>query len=210
MENLLVDELLEYVLINGKKYGISYGFRTSILFELLMQDPEYSDAEKILYAMDLYYPGEKPDDLEKGLQAVLDFYHYTGKEETVLDRDRRQMKEQKPLYSFEEDAPYIYAAFLQQYGIDLNKIESEDLHWWKFSALFQSLGEDMKISKIMYYRDVDLRGKSKGERTFLSDMKKRYALKCSRSVHTQFSSLAQRDAKMKAYVERRFAAIETR
>ena len=113
MENLLVDELPEYVLINGKKYGISYGFRTSILFELLMQDPEYSDAEKILYAMDLYYPGEKPDDLEKGLQAVLDFYHYTGKEETVLDRDRRQMKEQKPLYSFEEDAPYIYAAFLQ-------------------------------------------------------------------------------------------------
>jgi len=46
------------------------------------------------------------------------------------------------------DSDYIYAAFLQQYGIDL---EITDMHWHKFMALFYGL-KDTKFNDIMSAR----------------------------------------------------------
>ena len=75
---------------------------------------------------------------------------------------------------FAQDAPYIYAAFKEQYGIDL--LSQEKLHWWKFLALFESLGEETKMAKIMYYRTVSTSGMSKDRRAFVNEMKKAYKL----------------------------------
>ena len=51
--NMLVDYLPETVEIEGTEYAIETNFRTFILFEMMMQDPELSDAklspEKCLY-----------------------------------------------------------------------------------------------------------------------------------------------------------------
>ena len=44
--NMLVDYLPETVEIEGTEYAIETNFRTFILFEMMMQDPELSDAEK--------------------------------------------------------------------------------------------------------------------------------------------------------------------
>lgn len=52
-------------------------------------------------------------------------------------------------YDFDIDAEYIYAAFMQEYHINLFK---NHLHWHEFIALFKSLSEDVFISKIMGYR----------------------------------------------------------
>ena len=46
------------------------------------------------------------------------------------------------------DADYIYAAFMELYGIDL--IES-DMHWYKFLALFKGL-HGTKLNEIIGYR----------------------------------------------------------
>ena len=200
MRNLLIDELPRSVTVDGERYGISWGFRTSLLFEMLMQDPDYTDEEKLCQAMELYYPETMPTDMGKGLQAALEFYQ-CGEEETS-DSEIQRLRKRSPVYSFEQDAPYIYAAFLEQYGIDLNAIESKDLHWWKFSALFHSLGEDRKISRIMYYRDVELKGKSKSEQKFLSEMKQRYALR--KKTGAQQISLERRNEQLKAYVQKRY------
>ena len=43
--NMLVDYLPETVEIEGTEYAIETNFRTFILFEMMMQDPELSDAE---------------------------------------------------------------------------------------------------------------------------------------------------------------------
>ena len=43
---------------------------------------------------------------------------------------------QKRLISFEQDAPEIYASFLQLYNIDL--LET-DVHWYRFNVLLASL-----------------------------------------------------------------------
>ena len=57
--NLLIDELPRYVDIDGKEYKINSDFRTSILFELLMQDSEIDDEEKTFIAIRLYYENEE-------------------------------------------------------------------------------------------------------------------------------------------------------
>lgn len=48
-----------------------------------------------------------------------------------------------------EDGEYIYASFIKDYGIDLLTV---DMHWHVFKALFGSLSEDTKMSKIMSMR----------------------------------------------------------
>ena len=73
------------------------------------------------------------------------------------------------------DDSYIYSAFLSQYNIDLQDIN--DLHWWKFKAMFESLKEDNKICEIMKYRASDLsKIKDKEEKAFYKKMKQIYKL----------------------------------
>lgn len=202
--NLLIDELPSGVEVDGEWFRIATNFRTAILFELLMSDSSYSPEEKIINTLTLFYPEKIPQDVGKAMDAVISFY-LCGEMEDRKEKDGQSIRQsgtqQKQNYSFEQDAAYIYASFLTQYGIDLNRVEF--LHWWKFSALFQSLGEEHKISRIMYYRSADLKGKSKQERLFLKKMKKIYGLK-NESGTLQKLTLAQRDAAMKEYVRKRF------
>lgn len=50
---------------------------------------------------------------------------------------------------YELDSDLIYAAFLEQYGIDLCEV---DLHWHKFLALLGGLNDSTKLRKVMGYR----------------------------------------------------------
>ena len=73
------------------------------------------------------------------------------------------------------DADYIYSAFMSQYNIDLQDIEY--LHWWKFRALFDSLNENNRLSKIIQYRSMDLsKIKDKEQKKFYKNMKKLYKI----------------------------------
>ena len=54
--NILVDLLPITVEIDNKEYEINSDFRTSILFELLMQDSSIGEEDKIITALELYYP----------------------------------------------------------------------------------------------------------------------------------------------------------
>lgn len=58
----------------------------------------------------------------------------------------------EPLIDWDMDADYVYAAFMQAYGIDL---VDADLHWHKFLALFHGLPADTYILKIMEYRSYE-------------------------------------------------------
>jgi hypothetical protein len=49
---------------------------------------------------------------------------------------------------YDVDAEYIFAAFLELYGIDL--VES-NMHWYKFLALFKGL-HGTKLNEIIGYR----------------------------------------------------------
>jgi len=68
--------------------------------------------------------------------------------------------------------------------------------------MFEAFGEELKISKIMYYRSVEVSGFSKNQRKFLNEMKKLYALETDNQNLDDRMRLAKRNADMKAYVRR--------
>ena len=178
--NILIDEVPEYVEIDEIEYKINTDFRISIMFELLMQDNTLTDMEKVEIALNLYYP-EIPHDPIQALEKILWFYRCGKEYDTESPREGTEgTTQQQAIYSFEHDAEYIYAAFLDQYGIDLQDIEH--LHWWKFRALFKGLKEDNLIVKIMGYRTIQINDSmSDAEKKFYRKMKRIYALPDNRT-----------------------------
>lgn len=179
MINMLLDELPEE--IDG--YAINSDFRISILFELLMQDREIKNEDKVKQALVLYYPDiEKITDYKKAIDNIIWFYK-CGEKEKKVDEELKESNEnnkQKQIYSYEFDAEYIYSAFMEQYNIDLNSIKY--LHWWKFKALFNSLNENVLFSKIMSYRAMNINKiKDKTLRKNYKKLKELYKLPDMRS-----------------------------
>lgn len=169
--NLLIDLLPTTVDIEGIEYEINSDFRTSLLFELLMLDVEFEDEEKIVQAFELYYP-TLPQNRKLAIEKMLWFYR-CGKDESKSSVSGSSNNEQ--VYSFDYDDDYIYAAFMDQYKIDLQDIEY--LHWWKFKAMFKALKEDNEIVKIMSYRSMDLsKIEDKKEKEYYKKLKNLYKI----------------------------------
>lgn len=170
--NLLIDIIPKTINIEGKNYEINSDFRTSILFELLMQDNTIVEEEKIFMALELYYP-IIPKNIKEAIEQMLWFYR-CGKDVTSAKGNSKGSRTTQ-IYSFEYDDDYIYAAFMDQYGIDLQ--DTEYLHWWKFKAMFKALKEDNMIVKIMGYRSMDLsKIKDKEQKSYYSHMKELYKI----------------------------------
>lgn len=186
--NILIDVLPETVWIAGEEVPIETNFRTSILFELLMQDDSLSGVDKTIKALELYFP-EIPSDLDAAVDAILWFYG-CGK---IKDHIRKKMSSKRAherIYSFEYDDDYIYSAFVNQYGIDLQDIEY--LHWWKFRALFNSLKEDNQFVKIMQYRSMTISpDMPKEQYKFYNRMKRLFALPVSQSESDKLDAIEQ-------------------
>lgn len=150
--NILIDLVPESVIIDNVEYEIRSDFRTSIIFESLMYDNSLSDEQKIVSALELYYVN-CPHNIDQAIEKMLWFYR-GGKDIVASKNKKNGGKSVNRIYDFEYDDDYIYAAFLDQYSIDLQDIDY--LHWWKFKAMFKSLKEDNEIVKIMGYRSINL------------------------------------------------------
>ena len=169
--NILIDLLPSSVEIDNKKYEINSDFRTSIIFSQLMEEDNIDQTKKVEIGLRLFYP-EIPHDITEAVEKIQWFYG-CGKE---IKRAKIKGKGvNKRILDYEEDADYIYSAFMSQYKIDLQDIEY--LHWWKFQSLFNGLKNDNKICEIMKYRSIDLSQiKDKEERKFYKDMQELYKL----------------------------------
>ena len=177
MNNLLINQLPESVFIDNVEFEINTDFRICILFELLMQDDEVPDCDKLDLAIDLFFE-ERPEDVEEAIDFILWFYK-CGTTDQESKKKKSTGNKKPAIYSFEHDSDYIYAAFLDQYGIDLN---SDSLHWWKFKALFKALKSDNEIVKIMGYRAVEIDSDmSKEQQKHYRELKAMYALPDNRT-----------------------------
>lgn len=169
--NLLIDLVPTTLRIEGEDYKINSDFRTSILFELLMQDSSIGKEEKIFMALELYYP-IIPKNINEAIEEILWFY---GCGKDILHSKGIGKGKSTQIYSFEHDDDYIYSAFLDQYGVDLQDIEY--LHWWKFKAMFKALKEDNEVVKIMGYRAIDLsKIKDTEQKSYYRKMKEIYKI----------------------------------
>lgn len=171
-------------MVGGRDIPIDTNFRTSILYELMMQSNDLDKVEKTLAALSLFYE-ENLDYVLSGAEVVEEavdriIWFYTcgnppkkPKAGQSVSPTSIQMRRRE--HDFDVDAPLIYAAFLAQYRVDLQEVD--DLHWWKFRAMFQGLAEDHQIVKIMGYRTLDLSHiKNKEEKRRLSRLQNKFAL----------------------------------
>ena len=207
--NILIDPLPGHVVIDGAAWSINSSFFIGIQFELLMQDRELTDGEKVAQALALYYP-EIPPNLETAMERLLWFYScgkdaLPAKAEADGKAVKKSAKKTPKAYCFEQDAPLILAAFWAAYHLDLNEVEG--LHWWKFRALFAGLPAESEFCKVMGYRTADTTGLSKKQKQHYERLKKLHALKNQLDVVAALT-LAERNQRMKDYVTKRYEEVE--
>lgn len=103
--------------VGGRTYRLNLSFDRVIRFYDLMRDPEsgLSDADKIEIAYAWLVKKPRRAAVKEKI-AVIDEIMKTRLR--LRDRSLLQRKERTAI-SYTEDSPYLYAAFLQYYGIDL-------------------------------------------------------------------------------------------
>lgn len=138
--NLLTDALPMTVAINGTEYPIDPDFRSALRTMLAFEDMELLDNEKQLIMLDNLFLDGIPDDIDNAILAAAWFLN-CGETSKESDGPR--------LFSFTRDARFIFAAFRQTHGIDL---ETAQLHWWKFQALFMDVGADTTFCHLISLR----------------------------------------------------------
>lgn len=94
-------------------------------------------------------------------------------------KKRPKMKQNPvPVLDFEEDGDYIYASFMQEYGIDLIEQQGK-LAWKKFLWLFNGLSSETKIKQVMRIRGMEIpkyTGKNMKQIQEIQELKSYYAL----------------------------------
>lgn len=170
--SILTEKLPDQLTINGKQYVIPTDFRVWIKFSQLAFSAQ-GDMTALAEILTLIFD-ELPNDLKATIEALLDFYGFQkGSMSTTVP------KTTKKVFDYDADAGYIYAAFLQQYNIDLTAV---NMHWWTFKTLFDSISEETHFGKILQYRCIDVSQiKDKEMKKFYLKMKKAYALPDNRT-----------------------------
>lgn len=172
MLNVLYEKFPDYVLVNGIRYKIETDFREWIRFSELVEDDSVPWQIKVELML-RWYLDEIPDDLESAIYALGDFLaarNLYGEDKKIYD----DVKE--PAFSFSDDAGSIYGAFVECYGIDIQRVPY--MHWWKFKTLLDGLPHDTEFKQRIIYRNIDVNSiKDKEERKRVKRIQKEIALK---------------------------------
>lgn len=192
--SLLTEQIPDYVESGSARWPIDPDFRLMVELESAVTSPEGLGGETLAGLLARFYPKGIPPDPEKAVDGMLWFYR-CGKEE----KDGGGASSGARTYDFEQDAEALYTSFLQAYQVDLSM---DRVHWWRFRRLMFGLPADTPFAQRLHYRTADTSGMGKEQKKHYAKMKQLFAVRDrSRARET----LAQRDARMLAYVERRFA-----
>lgn len=191
--NILLDSLPDKIVVRGTEFEIDSDFRTAIRFTLLMQDSTIDDYTKIDIAIYMFLGDVQVPDLKETTTELLTFYRCGKPEEK--QREGSSEATAKRTYDFSYDADLIYAAFLEQYGLDLQDVPF--LHWWRFRALFAGLSDATQFMKVVGYRAVSITNKmSKEEKQRYQKLKALYALPDNRTEEEKESDFARSLARL--------------
>lgn len=170
--NILTDKFPETVSVRGREYPVETDFREWIRFVKLVEDGTVPWRVKCRLLMQ-WYVEDVPDDLEAAIDALggfLAMHVDEGLEEAESGKTEKQV------YSFDEDMIWIYSAFREVYGINLQTIRY--MHWWEFQTLFIGLPEKTEIKQRIMYRNIDIRTvKDKEERKRIRKIQESIAIK---------------------------------
>lgn len=167
--------LPDKICIDGIFYAVNTDFRVWIETGNIISSKELNIFEKTARILKLCYKDTLPPTLEKSMQGITEFYSPAHFREKSAKKHGADM----PVIDFSEDIDMIAAAFLHDYNIDLWE---NNMHWWKFRALFSALSEENRIIKVMGYRGVNIGDiKDREQKKFYRKMKALYKLKDNRT-----------------------------
>ena len=145
---------------------INTDFRVWMDFERLSGNEDEAAA-----TLEAVFAEGLPDDIDPEKLCERLLWFYSGGR---VEQKGRPEGKHKRIYDYDYDCGYVYAAFMQQYGINLNTAE---LHWWEYKALFESLTDKTLFEQIIGYRGAKIDSRmSKEQKEHIQKMKKIYAL----------------------------------
>lgn len=179
--------LQDVVNINGKDYKLNLAFDTVLRLIDLLADEDFNDVEKIVIALKMLTDEtfDMPFDKQEEIlyEIFKNFIDVGSSSAPATDIKGNPLPTEvvsggKKTYDIKQDAKYIYASFMQDYGIDLFEQQGK-MHWHKFSALLEGLSEDTKFKKVIEIRTMELpSGKGSGkQREQIKKAKRQYELK---------------------------------
>ena len=179
--SIITTALPDCLTVSGKECKIKTDFKTWLKFsEIISGGIESITDTAPLFCLVFE---EIPPNFYEGLSAMFEFYTHNAK----TTADSSSDKSRKNVFDFDYDGNLIYAAFLQQYNIDLC---NANMHWWQFKSLFDSLSEETQFIKVVQYRMIDLsKIKDKEQKKFYRKMKSAYALPDKRSEKQKESDM---------------------
>lgn len=179
MLDLTKKKLPQAIEVGGRFYRIKTDYRYWLRFLQIVKEPATLDDFDFLYLDDI------PEDKQAGVDALVEFCFIKN----PLPRSTGGNSE--PVFSYEQDEDLIYAAFYEQYSIDLLKT---NLHWHQFSALLNGL-HGTKLDDVIAFRAFEPNDKSTYEQ-YMQKMKQAWELETKLSQEEQ-EALERFDALLK-------------
>lgn len=159
------------------KVTVSSSFDTVLEIQKLFRDESLTEIDKLNTSLNMLVANNwniKLFSVEEKVELLNEIY------KQCINAKKRPSarKSPMPVLGFEEDGEYIYASFMQDYGIDLIDMQGK-LSWRKFLALFDGLSDRTKIKKVMKIRSMEtpaFNGKNQKQIQEVLELKSYYAL----------------------------------
>lgn len=181
--------LTDEVEIDGKKYTLNMAFDNILRLIDMLGDDQLTDITQINTGLKMLIDTDLP---EYSMKEKEEIFYQLFKETVAKEVEEHQPvdiagnpmpydpKQNEKTYDLKQDAPYIYASFMSDYGIDLFEMQGK-LHWEKFKALLGGLTDGSKFLRVIEIRTMEL-PKGKGsevekQRKKIRQLKEYYALK---------------------------------
>ncbi len=175
----LTTPLASYVEWRGRKLKLDLAYDNILTVYEVWQDGLFTEADKVEICLGMLICGMCSKRFvrackwqEKGDILAAIFREH-------INTQNQATKTEKRTFDFTQDAEYIFASFMMDYGIDL-LAEQGRLDWRKFIALFSGLSDRTKMREVISIRTRKIPQATKynaDEITALKEAKAYYALK---------------------------------
>lgn len=180
----LNDPLITFFNFKGKTYDINLAFDVVLDVFDVLDDDYLREGEKVETALELLLNGQDHE-------ASVELWNYiydnilsnTDGDEVEYDLlgnpmpQKPEKEDENRVFDVSQDADYIYASFMQAYGIDLHE-EQGKMHWYKFKALLNGLPHNCALKEIIRIRTWKPSKHDSAEvRKEMRELQKEYALK---------------------------------
>jgi hypothetical protein len=171
--NILIDALPEKVEIEGEEVEINTDYRNVLLYFRMLKDEELEEIEKVDIAIRLFFK-RTPRNIEEAIRYINEEYIVSCGRKKIKKLGQRGLENENAAFDFEQDGDLIFASFWQEYGIDLRK---EKMHWRVFKALFDGLGQDTALRRVMEFRRMKPKDMPRERRAELLELQRELSIR---------------------------------